>query len=407
MRILFQAPSTDVSRRTLLAVGAVFARPLFGAGRGTRIPSPEIELEDSLTGRKMSRLTNNEVLSHLPAYYNRALSKRGNFLLIASEVSGSRQIHRCDLGRDRLTQLTVGPDVHPYSPTLAPRDRTFFYLQGDEVREASARAGADRKLYQCEEGWTLTGDLGLSTDGRYAAVIEMAAGDRVDDIEAQFEKRPNCRLRVVETERVGSSWVAVEEQHWLSHPRFRPGRSDILYDHEGPWGKVDGRLRLTSLRGESKKELTPRTGDEQVGHGYWGADGREVFYVSFPNESLRGATIQAVLPESGESRTVSPCSAFGWMTGNQDGSTIVGASKRPSGPNIYVLFVKLQREITLSEHGSSGKAYPIAGTDRMDPYAANPVPIFSENSQWVYFTSDREGMPAVYRMKLEDLVEQT
>lgn len=407
MRILFQAPSPDVSRRTLLAAGVAFARPLFGAGRGTRIPAPEIEFEDSLTGRKMSRLTNSAVLSHLPAYYNRALSRRGGFILITSEVSGSRQIHRYDLGRDRMTQLTVGLDVHPYSPTLAPRDRTFFYLQGNEVREASARGGGDRTVHRCEEGWALTGDLGLSADGRYAAVIEMAAADRVADSLAQFEKRPNCRLRVVETERAGSSWVAVEERHWLSHPRFRPGRTDILYDHEGPWGKVDGRLRLTSLRGESTKELTPRAGKEQVGHAYWGADGREVFYVRFPNDSLRGATIEARSPESGVARTVSLCSAFGWMTGNQDGSAIVGASKRPSGPNIYVLFVKLQREITLCEHGSSGKAYPIAGTDCMDPYAANPEPIFSGDSQWVYFTSDREGMPAVYRMKLEDLVEQT
>ena len=355
----------------------------------------------------MSRLTNNEVLSHLPAYYNRALSKKSGFILIASEVSGSRQIHRYDIGRDRMTQLTVGPDIHPYSPALAPKDRTFFYLQGNEVREASARGGSDRTVYACEEGWALTGDLGLSTNGRYSAVIEMAAADRVADPEAQFEKRPNCRLRVVETERSGSSWIAVEEQQWLSHPRFRPGRTDILYDHEGPRGKVDGRLRLVSLRGEHKQELTPRQGDERVGHGYWGADGAEVFYVLFPNDSLRGASVQAVTPESGRSRTVSPCSAFGWMTGNQDGSTIVGASKRPSGPNIYVLFVKLKREITLCEHGSSGKAYPIAGTDRMDPRAANPVPIFSDNSQWVYFTSDREGMPAVYRMKLEDLVEQT
>ena len=399
--------SPSISRRSLLAASAAVVRPLLGAGRGTRISAREIEFEDSLTGRKISRLTNKDVVSHLPVYYNRVLARRGNFLLIASEVSGARQFYRCDLSRDRMTQLTEGPGIHPYSATLAPRDRAFFYLQGSELRQASSRGGGDSLVYRCEEGWVPTGDLNLSTDGRYATLIEMREDDWVADEEELFWKKPHCRLRVTGTERGSASWVAVEEKLWLSHPRFRPGRTDILYDHEGPWGEVDGRLRLTSLRGERKKELTPRKGDEQVGHAYWAADGREAFYVSFPGSSLRGSTVAAVSPDSGESRTVSKCSGFGWMTGNPDGSAIVGASRRPSGPNIYVLFVKLQREITLCEHASSGKAYPIAGTDRLDARAANPEPILSENSQWVYFTSDREGKPAIYRMNVEDLVEQT
>jgi hypothetical protein len=72
-----------------------------------------------------------------------------------------------------------------------------------------------------------------------------------------------------------------------------------------------------------------------------------------------------------------------------------------------VLFPSLDREITLCEHRASGKPYPIAGTDAMDYSCAAPETAFSRDSQWVYFTSDREGQPAVYRMNVEDLVEST
>jgi oligogalacturonide lyase len=94
------------------------------------------------------------------------------------------------------------------------------------------------------------------------------------------------------------------------------------------------------------------------------------------------------------------------MQVNPDASAFVGASRRASGPNIYVLFTKLKREITLCEHSSSRKPYPLPGGG-MDPYAAHPAPVLSHDSQWVYFTSDREGKPAIYRMKLEDLVSET
>lgn len=59
------------------------------------------------------------------------------------------------------------------------------------------------------------------------------------------------------------------------------------------------------------------------------------------------------------------------------------------------------------EDGASGKPYPVAGTDGMDYDCASPETVFSTDSQWVYFVSDRDGKPALYRMQVEDLVEAT
>ena len=95
------------------------------------------------------------------------------------------------------------------------------------------------------------------------------------------------------------------------------------------------------------------------------------------------------------------------MRENVDGSAFIGASRRPSGPNIYVLFPSLDREITLCEHGASGRAYPVAGSAAMDYECALPETAFSGDSRWVYFVSDRDGKPALYQMDVEDLVEAT
>ncbi len=397
---------SGISRRTFLGAAAA-AHPLLGANsKGTRIAMPEVEIADPLTERKMFRLTDPDVLFHLPHFHHRFLSRKNDFILLGGELDGTRQIFEYDLNRGRLTQLTDGPGVNTYSATLDARERTLYFVQGDALVETNARGRGQRKVYQVETGWALTGHLGLTANAKYAALIEMRDGDQRDDPREQFEKGPRCRLRVVDLAGSAPARTLVEEDRWLAWPQFRPGGLDILYAHEGPWGEIEDRLRLIGFDGSNDKALRPRSGEEEVGQEQWAADGSRIYFVHFPDSTGRRATVRSVDPVSGAEHTISPCSAFGWMQVNADATAIVGASRRLSGPNIYVLFTKLAREITLCEHSSSREPYPLPG-GRSDPHASHPAPVFSRNSQWVYFTSDREGRPAIYRMKLEDLVSET
>ncbi len=395
------------SRRVFLAAAGLSAVRLRADGRGVRIDSPSVEFADELTERKVQRLTSPDVLFHLPHYHHRFISRKGDFLLLAGEVSGSRQVYLYEAGRERLTQLTDGPDVHPYSPTMDDRDREFFYLQGAELKIASVHGRGDNVIFQCPDGWEFTGHLSVSSDARRAAVIEMKQGDREDDPVKQFKSRPKCRLRVIDLTRPEDNRVIAEERRWLAHPQFRPGSSDILFAHEGPSDQVDDRLQLVGLDGKKPRSLRVLDGDETIGHEYWSDDGSRIYYVHYPAKNLRGATIRSLDPDTAAETTISPCTAFGWMHNNRDGSVIAGSSRRPSGPNVYVLFARLKRELTLCEHRASGKPYPIAGTDRTDYSCAQPETLFEPDSQWVYFVSDKDGKPAVYRTKVEDLVEQT
>ncbi len=374
------------------------------AGRGTRFDQPAEEVEDPLTGRKTFRLTDPDVSFHLPYATHRALARKSSFLLLGGEPSGSPQIYRYDVGRERVTQLTEGAEVDPYSGTLDARGRNFYYVQGDRVLEGSAKNGGARKVYQSPAGWRPAGGLTLTTDGRYLAAIEMREEDLARPSAELYAARPTSRVVVVALEGGASSSTvatAVEEEAWITRPQFRPGRTDILYAREGPWESVEGRLRLVSRDGSRRKNLRPREGEEQVGAEHWTADGSAVRFVYHAAPGYRGAEVRQLSPEDGSEAKIAKCSAFGWMRSNLDGTAIVGASRRPSGPNIYVLFTRIGREMTLAEHGSS----LTPGAKVKDE--ACPAPLISSNSQWVYFTSARDGKPAVYRMKMDDLVSET
>ncbi|MDE0262177.1 MAG: oligogalacturonate lyase family protein [Bryobacterales bacterium] len=396
-----------VSRRCFLAAASAQTAAR-AVGRGTRLRVESTEFQDGLTGRDITRLTDSAVLHHLPGSNLRCVARNNAFVLVAAEHGGVRQFHRLDLKRERLVQLTEGEAVHPYAAHLRRNDRGFYYLQGNELLQADIQGGGRRRLFACPDGWTLTGDLDISGAERYAALIEMAAGDVEPTPEQQFAREPHCRVRIVEISRNpsrGKSWVAAEERRWLSSPRFRPWRSQLLYAREGPWRRVRRRLQLVNLDGSSRTSLRPATGAERLGASYWAADGARLRFVHFPDGEKWTAGIRSIQPETREETADTPCSGFDWMTENADGTAIIGASRRPSGPNIYVLFPRMRREITLCEHLSSLKPYPLAGTDRSDPHAAAPAPALAPDSAAVYFSSDWEGLPAVYRMPIDDLVE--
>ena len=408
-----------ITRRAFLAASAPLWAKDARSAKGARFQSEIVKFSDPLTERQVWRLTDPAVLHHLPHYHNRSIARNNGFVLVASEISGERQIFELrieDSGRGsapsspaRMTQLTEGPGVHAYSATLGPRDRWFYLLQGDTLKQIEIRNRKERRIHTAPAGWRLTGHLSAGDEGRYVALVEMRAADWVSGFEQQYEKRPRCRLRVVES-RTGKNWLAMETDNWLAHPQFHPRGSTILYSHEGPWHKVDGRLRAVGSHGENPRSLRPREAGEGLGHEFWGVDDDQayhVYYVFYPDETGRGATVRRLVEASGKEEVISRCTSFGWLQGNDDSSVIVGASRSLAGPNIYLLFTHLKRELTVCEHASSSKPYPVAGTDVQDRTGAWPEPVFSHDSQWIYFTSDKEGKPAIYRMNVADLVEQT
>ena len=76
---------------------------------------------------------------------------------------------------------------------------------------------------------------------------------------------------------------------------------------------------------------------------------------------------------------------------NHDTSVFVGASANRASPNVLMLLRVTRRELALCEHKASRPE--------------TVTPMFSPDSQRIYFQSDREGKPALYCMHVERLVE--
>src|SRR5690606_3814863 len=143
-----------------------------------------------------------------------------------------------------------------------------------------------------------------------AAVVEIREDDYRENPTEQVAARPHCRIRIVDLA-TGKDRIAVNQRALLTHPQFRPGRRALLYGQQSPG---DGGMEVywSSLDNKDAKPLLPANGGH-VERVYWALGGGEARFVYFPDETLRGATVRSIVPETGEERTVARCSAFGWL----------------------------------------------------------------------------------------------
>ena len=122
------------------------------------------------------------------------------------------------------------------------------------------------------------------------------------------------------------------------------------------------------------------------------ADGRTLLYLHFPEEKTLLNTIREHTPDANQDQLVAKTSQFVHFDANRDTSVFVGASRNKASPHILILLRTTQRELTLCEHRAT------------NPAAAAPV--FSADSQQIFFQSDKQGKPAIYRVHVERFVEK-
>src|SRR4051812_43390951 len=88
--------------------------------KGRSFPSEWKRYSDPATEFEVNRLTAPTFSSHLPAYYNHALSRRGGFLIFASDRTGSSQAFRMDLKSGDCRELTQAKNLETGSVMLMP-----------------------------------------------------------------------------------------------------------------------------------------------------------------------------------------------------------------------------------------------------------------------------------------------
>lgn len=339
-------------------------------GKGALFPAAWKRYSDPATELTVLRLTDPAWSSRLPAFYQRAVAKRGDFLLFASDRTGSFQVFRLDLKTGECRELTAAQSLDPSSPTLLPDERGFCFFDGPSLRQANLSNLRDREIYRIPEDWERCPGGTVAGDGSFAVFGERRQGA--------------SRLRLVGLSR-GTARTVTEAPWEIGDPLPRPRRAQVLY-RQG-----DQALWLVNSDGQRPRRLD--LADGSVGPAAWAPDGKTVLYLNLPADKTQLNAIREYTPDQNTDKLVAKTSQFAHFGFNHDSSVFVGASRNGASPNLLLLLRVTRREFTLCEHRAS------------DPSAV--APIFSPDSQTVYFQSDRDGKPAIYAMGVEKLVEQT
>jgi len=354
----------------------VFLASLAGAGGCLAAPKGEVlasefkRYADAATEFFVYRLTDPSHQSWLPSPYGHAVSHRGNYLIYASDRTGSMQACRLELKGGQSHVLTDASALVHDSLTLTADERSICYVDGPSLVMANLANLRAREVYRVSEGFTAGRGFGLSEDGLNGALVE--------------EKQGMSRLRLINM-RSGSGTTLTESSDPISDPVPRPKRAGILYR------RGDSELWLVNFDGAQNRKLRLAPGG--LGSAFWSTDGRTVLYLNIPTENKQLNNIREFTPDTNEDKLVSKTSQFVVFSKNADTSVLVGASGSKASPYLLLLVRSVRRELTLCEHRAS------------NPRTVNPI--FSPNSQRVYFQSDKDGKMAIYSMAVDRLVEET
>ena len=359
-----------IGRRSVLFTGLAAAGRLLGAGQKPVVfPSDAVRYPDPLTSIDVYRLTNPEYSSTMTAYYNRGIARNSSWMLCCSDRTGTPQAFHLDLKTAEMRQLTESEGLDGLSLTLTPDNRAFCFAAGRSVWMLPlAGTAKEREIYRVPEGWERSGGMSVGPDGTHATLVERKGG--------------TWRLRMAAF--AGGARTVLESTSPIEDPIARPMRAQILYR------QAADSIWMVNMDGTQNRRLKLEPGG--VGTPNWSTDGRVVLYLNFPEDKHQLNNLREYAPDAGTDRMIGKTSQFASFSANRDSSVFVAASRNLASPDV-LLFVRVANsERTLCEHKS-----------RADWVA----PVFSPDSQRIYFQSDRHGKPAIYCMHVEKLVEKT
>lgn len=320
---------------------------------GAAFPSEQRRYPDPATELEVFRLTDPQHSAYLPRH---GASKRNNFLLYASDRTGTWQAFRLDLKSGESKQLTEAASLDPATLTLLPDDRGFLYCAADTLH-LSLLSGHAREIGSTANR---SSDLSVSEDAQFCS---FAANSRVQL--ATLNTKPTI--------------TTLTESPGATVTQIRPKRTQLLYV------RADGSPYLINFNGQSNRPLKlDPIPNAQAATIEWTPSGRTFVY-------LRGSDLREHIPDDNSDKLLAKTSQFASFGINSDSSVFVGPSSSKASAYLLLLLRVTRREFTLCEHRAS------------DPSTVRPV--FTPGNQSVLFQSDRHGKPAIYRMRVDKLVE--
>ncbi|ANG94019.1 PD40 domain-containing protein [Enterobacteriaceae bacterium 155047] len=357
---------------------------------------------DQETGHEVIRLTPPHIVCHRNYFYQKCFTRDGSKLIFGGAFEGHWNYYLLDLNRQQATQLTEGAGDNTFGGFLADDDKSLWYVKNNrELRRVDLASLEEHVTYEVDDAWVAYGTWVANSDCSQLVGIEIKKSDWQpltdwSKFRAFYFTQPECRLIKVDL-RTGERKVILQEKRWLGHPLFRPfDDNTVAFCHEGPRDAIDARMWLINADGSNLRKVRQHAPGESFTHEFWVPDGSALYYVAHkendPQRYLFSADPQSL--ENRQLMAIPPCSH---LMSNHDGSLIVGdGSPHNTGdislndPFIWVFDSKKGTQKAVCQHNTSWK---VLDGDRQ---VTHPHPSFSPDDKWVLYTSDEEGMPALY-----------
>ncbi|AVY97805.1 oligogalacturonate lyase [Lelliottia sp. WB101] len=370
--------------------------------KGKIIPLNFRTRQDSVTGHEVIRMTPPHIICHRNYFYQKCFTQDGSKLIFGGAFEGHWNYYLLDIAREQATQLTDGAGDNTFGGFLSHDDNALWYVKNNrELRRVCLDSFEEQIVYAVDDEWVAYGTWVANSDCTKLVGVEIKKRDWQpltdwSKFRAFYFTQPECRLINIDL-RTGEQQVILQEKRWLGHPIYRPfDDSTVAFCHEGPRDAIDARMWLIKHDGSQLRKVRQHAPGESFTHEFWVPDGSALYYVAHKENDPQRYLCSAdpLTLENRQLMAIPPCSH---LMSNHDGSLIVGdGAPHNTGdislndPFIWVFNIATGTQYAVCQHNTSWK---VLDGDRQ---VTHPHPSFSPDNQWVLYTSDEEGMPALY-----------
>ncbi len=367
---------------------------------------------DSDTQAEVVRLTPTDVICHRNYFYQKCFTQDGNKLLFAGDFDGYRNYYLLDLTTQQARQITEGSGDNTFGGFISTDERFMFYVKNElHLMKVDLDSLEETIVYTVDEQWKGYGTWVANSDCTKLVGIEIlkACWKPLTDWQKFHEfyhTNPTCRLIKIDIAS-GALEVVHQADAWLGHPIYRPfDDGTIGFCHEGPHDLVDARMWLVNEDGTNVRKIKSHEPGESCTHEFWLPDGSAMAYVSYFKGQTERVIFKADPVTLANERIMEmpPCSH---LMSNFDGSLMVGdgcgspvdvadsdSYNIENDPFLYLLNTQTKTFTKLAKHSTS---WQVLDGDRQ---ITHPHPSFTPDDKAVLFTSDFEGVPALYLAKI-------
>lgn len=370
--------------------------------KGKIIPLNFRSQPDHETGHEVIRLTPPHIICHRNYFYQKCFTRDGSKLIFGGAFEGHWNYYLLDLNAQHATQLTDGEGDNTFGGFLSADDRSLWYVKNNrQLRRVDLDSLEEHVIYEVDDAWVAYGTWVANSDCTQLVGIEIKKSDwrpltdwgKFRDF---YFTQPECRLINIDLQ-TGEQRTILQEKRWLGHPIYRPfDDNTVAFCHEGPRDAIDARMWLINADGSNLRKVRQHQPGESFTHEFWVPNGSALYYVAHQENAPQRYLYRAdpTTLENTLLMAIPPCSH---LMSNHDGSLVVGDGAPHNGSNdpfIWVFDIHSGEQKAVCQHNSSWK---VLDGDRQ---VTHPHPSFSPDNQWVLYTSDVEGMPALYLAKV-------